>query len=620
MDPAESIPLWKRVLFSAAIVGAFFAALEGILFAAGVPTRMQREDPFWGFSGLVSVFERHGDVYRTRFSEPHRVFNDQTFAARKPENGLRIFTLGGSSAYGYPWGADASFTGILGDVLAEALPDRRVEAINAAGISYAMHRLRFVAREVVEYQPDILIVFSGHNEFIEPDFFAEVKERKPELNRLFEVLWRWRLYSGLQALVSRLRLADEAEASAARFDMFVRRNETVAYDAAQKAAIVEAFREGLWEIVGLARGRGARVVLMTVPANLRDWRPVRSVVFENLGEAERQEWASALGAGQHHLAGGRPEEALPLLQRASRLAPSHAETWYLLGRACEELHRWDHARSAYARAADLDASPVRRISGTNDAVREVAAQEGVLLVDAERLFEAHSEHGLVGFDWIEDYVHPTLRGHQLIAWQVWRAMADAGWLGEGRAERPLFERVVAGRKVEGGEHNAVWLYNQATVLRHQGHFDQSIARLREAVALRPDYAPAQAGLGVALQARGELGEALAHHERARELGLDTAESRTNLGATLFGLGRSEEALEQLRRALDLDASTVPPTPTWDRAGRARLRGGGGSLPRGHRAQPGPRGAGQQPGWILPRPDPRCATAPRRCATPRRPRA
>lgn len=558
-SPATPRPLrlWKQLLFSATIVVGFFAIVEVVLALAGVQTRVEREDPFWGFSGLVSVFERDGDEYRTRFTEGNRVFNDQHFAAEKPANGLRIFTLGGSSAYGYPWSADAAFSGVLGDVLAEALPDRRVESINAAGISYALHRLRFVAREAMAYEPDVLIIYSGHNEFIEPDFFAELKKRTPRQNRLLQLLWRWRLYSGMQSLASRLAPEDPTKASAARFDMFVRRNETTAYDAARKQVIVDAFRDGLREIAGLAREHGTHLVLAPVAANLRDWRPVRSVVFETLSDPERQEWASALAAGQQHLAGGRLQQADEALERASRLAPSYAETWFLLGRAYEGLGRWDDARAAYARAADLDASPVRRISGTNDAMRSVAAEEGALLVDVERLFEEHSEHGLVGFNWIEDYVHPTREGHQMIAWWLWQAMAEAGWLGDHPARREVFDRVVAGRKVAGAEHNAVWLFNQASVLRHQGYLEQATARYREAVALRPDYAPAQAGLGFALQTSGDYAEALVHHERALALGLDTAESRTNLATTLFAIGRSSEALGHLQRAVELDPGFAP---------------------------------------------------------------
>ena len=128
-------------LFAAVLYVGSFALLEGVLWLAGVPTQLEREDPFRGFSGLVTVFERQGDVHRTRPANTVHTFNDQSFLAEKPGNGLRIFTLGGSSAFGFPWGAEAAFTRLVGDTLAAAHPERHIEAVNASGTSYAMHRL-----------------------------------------------------------------------------------------------------------------------------------------------------------------------------------------------------------------------------------------------------------------------------------------------------------------------------------------------------------------------------------------------------------------------------------------------------------------------------------------------
>ena len=189
------IKSWKKVLFALAVCVIFFGAFEIILWAAGVKSVLEREDPFRGFSGLVSVFERDGEIYRTARFEGPKTFNRQAFQVRKPRNGLRLFCLGGSSAYGFPWGAEESFTAVLGELLAAAHPDRQVEAINVAGISYAMHRLRIVAREIVRYAPDVVMVYSGHNEFIEPAFFNALKQRQRTLNRVELALARLRIYS-----------------------------------------------------------------------------------------------------------------------------------------------------------------------------------------------------------------------------------------------------------------------------------------------------------------------------------------------------------------------------------------------------------------------------------------
>ena len=89
------------------------------------------------------------------------------WAALKPERGFRVFILGGSSAYGFPWGAEQSFSRPLEDALVDALPDRDVEVINAAAMSYGSHRLRVLVRELLHYEPDLFVLYSGHNEFVD---------------------------------------------------------------------------------------------------------------------------------------------------------------------------------------------------------------------------------------------------------------------------------------------------------------------------------------------------------------------------------------------------------------------------------------------------------------------
>src|SRR4030095_8740093 len=97
--------LRRKTLYAGLTCGLLFAAVELLLWAAGVPTLLEREDPSRGFSGLVTVFERDRDRYRTRPETVYITFNPQSFLARKPANGLRLFCVGGSSAFGFPWGA-----------------------------------------------------------------------------------------------------------------------------------------------------------------------------------------------------------------------------------------------------------------------------------------------------------------------------------------------------------------------------------------------------------------------------------------------------------------------------------------------------------------------------------
>ena len=173
-------------------------------WAAGAPTQIELEDPFRVFSGLVNVYERQDLVYQTH-SSGVCIFNEQSFRADKPTSGVRMFCLGGSSSYGYPWGVQDAFTSVLGEAMAVNHTELHVEVINSSGVSYAMHRLNIVVDELLTYEPDIVIVYSGHNTFIKPAFFEALKRRSTSQTRLAYVLAHSRVFSGIRAALASLK-------------------------------------------------------------------------------------------------------------------------------------------------------------------------------------------------------------------------------------------------------------------------------------------------------------------------------------------------------------------------------------------------------------------------------
>src|SRR5262249_10862980 len=161
-----------------------------------------------------------------------------------------------------PWGADVAFTSIVGEAVAAGHPERYVEAVNAAGISYAMHRENLVADELLAYRPDIFLIYSGHNEVIEPQYFESLQRRNPARPRLEYSLSYSRLYSGLTLMKRRLR--EPQPSSPTPIDQVVRRDQTRIYSPPEKEAIVAQFRQGLERLVRRAQESGVKVVLSTV--------------------------------------------------------------------------------------------------------------------------------------------------------------------------------------------------------------------------------------------------------------------------------------------------------------------------------------------------------------------
>ena len=81
----------------------------------------------------------------------------------KPENVYRIIILGESNVNYMYWSLlhlGERLTGTPGET-------RRFEMINLGGLAYGSHRLRIIASEILGYDPDLVLIYAGHNEFEE---------------------------------------------------------------------------------------------------------------------------------------------------------------------------------------------------------------------------------------------------------------------------------------------------------------------------------------------------------------------------------------------------------------------------------------------------------------------
>ena len=89
------------------------------------------------------------------------------YSAKKPENTLRIFVVGGSTAEDHApeLGPDSSWPAQLEDILRERIADVGIEVINAglAAYSSAESLVDFLFRGL-ELEPDVLLVYHGVND------------------------------------------------------------------------------------------------------------------------------------------------------------------------------------------------------------------------------------------------------------------------------------------------------------------------------------------------------------------------------------------------------------------------------------------------------------------------
>ncbi len=421
----------KKIIFSLIPAGLLIL----VAIAAEIGLRVFdvefADDPFLNRTLKISIFreeERDGErVYRVSHPQAYG-WRGLTFPIDKPEGTFRVFALGASACAGYPHPPEEDFGDYLEHALQQAYPDRKFEVLNVAAHGFASYRVRDVFDDVIEYDPDLVVLWSGNNEFLEKrTYFGTARtfvENSYLIRGLSVTLGRW---LNPENSLSGWGMSRDVEIA-----MVFGKIEQLALglrkDPEQYRKVLEHYEYSIGHILRTANERDVPVFALTVPSNLRDWRP--NVSYHEPAAPEAA-WRDAFERGERHLLDGEAEQAVEAFTAAAGLSKVHALTRYLLARAHETAGDRTAAARSYREAKDLDHNPVRTIAAINDIVRKLAAENAsTRLIDTVDLYDRTTKQVAPGFDLFLDYVHPNKRGTLLIA-------------------KTIFERILAEGLVEG---------------------------------------------------------------------------------------------------------------------------------------------------------------------------
>ena len=569
-----ALPLWKKALFSLVATIAFLFLLELALAVVGVRPIRYDQDPFVGFTSRVPLFVEcggsGGGTEMVTADNKLTLFNPQRFPKEKPRGAYRIFCLGGSTTYGRPYDDTTSFCGWLREFLPEADPSRQWEVINAGGISYASYRVAILAEELLRYEPDLMIIYSGQNEFLERRTYDRLIRMPRAVRGLGAIASRTRTSAVVRRTIDACSHRDsptEGKSSTLEAEVTTLLDDSVGPDAYHRddqlqQQVLDHYRFNLARMVDIARSVGAEVVLVTPASNLRDCAPFKSEHRQGLSDTELRGWQAYFERASQALATGRARDALADIEAAVAIDGRYAKLHYQHGRALCELGRHEEAKVAFEHARDEDVCPLRALGPMRTIVGEVAADRGVPLVDFPTIVENQSDHGIPGEDLFLDHVHPTIDGNQLLARAILDAMVRQrivepapGW-GDATAER------VAKRLKGSLDHHAhgVALRNLSKVLAWAGKYEEAGKLAEQATELAPNDAEAYFQLGFCLEQTGQTYGAKAAYRRALELrraqpatGSVPVDAKACFQAGLYAAkaGDVATAVAAYRRALEL---------------------------------------------------------------------
>lgn len=421
----------RRWLFRGAAVClglSFFVVIEVACWVFDLGTPEVVDDPFVGFSEVQPLFELNVDSTRHEVAPSRRkFFAEESFPARKSSNTFRIFVLGGSTVQGRPFSTKTSFTRFLQIGLEAIDPTRNWEVINCGGISYASYRLVPILMECLEYEPDLFVVCTGHNEFLEDRTYGFIRDLPMDPSpAVYAVSWlrSYHLYRGLLKPFAQDPLKNATPSSlGANVDALLDYREGLAAYTRNdewQEGVIQHFQWNLVRLIQTAQRDNVPIMLMLPPSNLADTPPFKSLPSAHRDKPEDRKKFQDFIAEAKRSWQKDPYKALDFLKNATSFDPHNAAGHYLHGQLLESLGKSAEAKLAYTRARDCDICPLRIVSSMEEEIRNQhhypwSHYHKVPLFDAAFYLESKTDDGLIDNSWLVDHVHPSIKGHQELA-------------------------------------------------------------------------------------------------------------------------------------------------------------------------------------------------------------
>ncbi|HYP16683.1 MAG TPA: tetratricopeptide repeat protein, partial [Opitutus sp.] len=418
---APAVPLRRKILF-AAILAVFSAAFLLGALELGLRIAGYGHSPQFARRATLPSGEtiwRENRWCTAPFFSPQLVRRPQPFRlpAQKAPGTYRVFVLGSSAAMGDPE-PSFSLARMLEAMLSSAYPQQQFEVVNAAITAVNSHVVRGIAADCAKLEPDLFIVYEGHNEVIGPFGPAGVFTsfvRNEQLVRL--AIWLKGTRTGQLVSAGARRFSPRGDAANEWGGLQMFLEQQIAQDDPRLAAVRAHFGSNLRAIAGSAHAAGARSLLCTVLANQRDFAPFLSRHRPDLSPDDLARWEARFASARAAERSGDLPEAEARYRDALRIDDHYAELVFRLGRLVLQSGRRAEARDLLARALELDTLRFRADAALNRTVLDLrgAPPPGAEVVDLASSLALRSESGVLGDEHLYEHVHLTFRGTYEVA-------------------------------------------------------------------------------------------------------------------------------------------------------------------------------------------------------------
>jgi len=321
------------------------------------------------------------------------------FDKHKKENSYRVFIMGGSSAAGFPYSPNGSFSKYIRKRLKLVYPNTNIEVINISMAAINSYSLRDLLPEMLAQKPDLIIIYAGHNEYygaLGVGSTESLGTYRPAI-LLYLYLERFKSFILIKDFINSLaNLFSEKNTAPGSLMRRVAKERLINLNSELYTQGLIQFEDNIKDIIQNTNDQNIPILLCTLVSNLKDQLPFESVNTESL------------------------PSALDIY--------NHANSFL-------EAGEFRKADSLFRFAKDLDALRFRAPEKINEIIKRIGEEYNIPIVDIDSNFRAVSPEKIIGDKLMSDHLHPNLTGYQLIGKVIYEIIEQNGFLPKAK---PIF--------------------------------------------------------------------------------------------------------------------------------------------------------------------------------------
>ncbi len=399
--PADTLSIRKKILFNCVVIFIPIVIIAFTEIFLQIIDFNGNKSLFISMDGDMSTYKRCNPAVSQRYFRSLSTYPTppkDIFLKEKPDNGYRIFVLGGSTTAGFPYGSNLTFPRILEKRLADTFLDMHIEVVNTAMSAINTYAFLDFIDEILSEQPDAILIYAGHNEFYGALGIGSMVSfgQIPQITRLYLKLNRFKIFQLLREIIGnvqqliKFKKTDSNPDNASNTLMTrIVKDKVIPYNDLLYIRGKEQFAENLSIIIKKIQDSDVNVIISELVSNIGDIEPFESV--------------------------------------ESNVNPKASDI-YLSAIQYESDKNFEAANSTYYLAKDLDALRFRAPEDFNHIIDSLAILYNVPIVNLKARFHEMSPNQIIGDELMIDHLHPNISGYFLIADAFYNEMMENDYI------------------------------------------------------------------------------------------------------------------------------------------------------------------------------------------------